>query len=132
MILTCIINQLDFNAGTKGAAFCIPSGNDRVAKATTKSDRGLVTAPINDIATLFSITIVIAVIPQIKNIKDSYRLLKGKYPFSNHLEPRFANIGLIKPCSMDGNAAEESKKTVPLASAVQAIEYKIKQNDIIG
>ena len=50
MILTCIINQLDFNAGTKGAAFCIPSGNDRVAKATTKSDRGLVTERSEPIA----------------------------------------------------------------------------------
>ena len=92
MILTCIINQLDFNAGTKGAAFCIPSGRDKVAKLQQITIKGLVTAPINDIATLLSITIVIAVIPQIKNINDSYRLLKGKYPFSNHLEPRFVNI----------------------------------------
>ena len=86
------INQLDFNAGTKGAAFCIPSGKDRVAKATTNRDNGLVTAPISEIAILLSTAIVIAVTPQMKNIRDSYKLLRGKYPFSNHLEPRLIKI----------------------------------------
>ena len=92
MILTCIINQLDFSAGTNGAAFCMPSGRERVAKATTNSDKGLVTAPIRDIATLLSITIVIAVIPHMKNRSDSYKLLKGKYPFSNHRVPKLVKI----------------------------------------
>jgi hypothetical protein len=86
------MSQLDFNAGTRGAAFCIPSGKDKVAKATTNIDSGVVTAPINEIATLFSITIVIAVIPQIKNIKDSYKLLNGKYPFSSHRDPKLVKI----------------------------------------
>lgn len=95
MMLTCIINQFDFKAGTNGAAFCIPSGRERVAKPITNSDKGLVTAPIKDIAIFLSITTVIAVIPQVKKSNDSYRLLNGKYPFSNHLEPKLVKIAKL-------------------------------------
>ena len=95
MILTCIINQFDFNAGTNGAAFCIPSGRERVAKPITNNDKGLVTAPINDIEIFLSIITVIAVIPQVKNNNDSYKLLNGKYPFSSHLEPKLVKIAKL-------------------------------------
>ena len=86
-MLTCIINQLDFKAGTNGAAFCIPSGSDNVAKATTKRDKGVLIAPTKGKVVLYSITPLINVIPHTKNNNDSYKLLKGKYPFSNHLDP---------------------------------------------
>ena len=58
----------------------------------TNKDNGLVTAPISEIAIFFSIAMVIAVIPQVKNNNDSYRLLNGKYPFSSHLKPKLVKI----------------------------------------
>ena len=68
---TCIINQLDFKAGTKG---------ESAAKPTIKRTIRLLTAPIREILILNFITIVVNVTPQAKNNKDSYKLLKGKYP----------------------------------------------------
>jgi hypothetical protein len=78
MILTCIISQFDFNAGTKGAAFCIPSGKDRVANPTMNIDKGVAIAPIKLKEVRNSSTKDIKVIPQVKNNKDSYNLLIGK------------------------------------------------------
>ena len=77
-MLTCIINQLDFRAGTRGAAFCIPSGRDNVAKPITNKESGLTTAPTKFRDVVDSKIKVITVIPQVKNSNDSYKLLSGK------------------------------------------------------
>ena len=77
-MLTCIINQFDFNAGTKGAAFCIPSGRDRVAKPIINIAKGVAIAPTNVKDVVVSTINIMNVIPQVKNSKDSYRLLNGK------------------------------------------------------
>jgi hypothetical protein len=82
-MLTCIINQFDFKAGTSGAAFCIPSGNESVANPTINIANGLIIAP-NKVKEVTDSSIkAIKVIPQVKNNKDSYKLLNGKYPLSN-------------------------------------------------
>ena len=70
-MLTCIINQFDFNAGTSGAAFCIPSGNDKVANPTTNKESGVITAPISVKEDVDSNTKDINVKPQVKNSRDS-------------------------------------------------------------
>ena len=77
-MLTCIINQFDFNAGTKGAAFCIPSGRDNVANPMMNIASGVVTAPTNSKDVDVSTNKVRSVIPQVKNNNDSYKLLNGK------------------------------------------------------
>jgi hypothetical protein len=78
MILTCIINQFDFNAGTKGAAFCIPSGSESVANPTINIDSGVIIAPSKFKEVKDSKINAMNVIPQVKNNKDSYKLLSGK------------------------------------------------------
>ena len=78
--MTCIINQFDFSAGTSGDGACILSGKDKPANPTTKSEIGLLIAPIMEVRVLYSRTKLVKVIPQAKNIKDSYKLLNGKYP----------------------------------------------------
>ena len=87
-MLTCIISQFDFSAGTKGAAFCMPSGRDNVANPIMNIESGVVTAPISNKDVAVSTNKVTKVIPQVKNNKDSYKLLNGKYPFSIHLQPK--------------------------------------------
>mmetsp|Transcript_857 Transcript_857/g.2268 ORF Transcript_857/g.2268 Transcript_857/m.2268 type:complete len:254 (-) Transcript_857:303-1064(-) len=94
---TCMTSQSDWRAGTREEAFCSSLGSFRVAKATMPSERGeAMTAAMSLIAVffapnlLFSFSpyaedkkkIVTAVTPQAKNIKDSYMLLKGKWPLS--------------------------------------------------
>mgnify|MGYP004368913579 CR=1 FL=1 len=74
----CIIRQLDFKAGTSGDGACILSGKERPAKPIIKSDIGLLMEPIIEVFVFPSRMIVVKVIPQVKNSKDSYRLLKGK------------------------------------------------------
>ena len=81
------MSQFDFRAGTRGAAFCIPSGNDKVANPTTNKAIGLTIEPRNVKEVRYSKITVKNVIPQVKNIRDSYKLLNGKYPFSNHRHP---------------------------------------------
>jgi hypothetical protein len=77
-MLTCIINQFDFSAGTKGAAFCIPSGSDKVANPTINIDNGVEIAP-NKVKEVSDSRInERKVIPHVKNNRDSYRLLSGK------------------------------------------------------
>jgi hypothetical protein len=78
------MSQFDFKAGTRGEGACIFSGKDNPANPTTKSEIGLLTEPINPMRALFSIKILVDVNPQARNIKDSYKLLNGKYPFTNH------------------------------------------------
>jgi hypothetical protein len=80
MTVTCIINQFDFNAGTSGDGVCIFSGKDKLAKPETKSAIGELIEPINGKFERCWIIILISVIPHAKNIKDSYKLLNGKYP----------------------------------------------------
>ncbi len=72
------MSQFDFKAGTRGAAFCIPSGSDSVANPTTNKDIGLTIDPRNVSEVRYSNSTVINVIPQVKNHSDSYRLLNGK------------------------------------------------------
>jgi len=56
------------------------SGSDKLANPTTNKLMGLLIDPIIDVSVLYSKTILVNVIPQARNIRDSYRLLKGKYP----------------------------------------------------
>ena len=70
--VTCIINQLDFNAGTSGDGACILSGKDNPAKPIINSEIGLLMAPIIGVRVLYSSTTVVVVIPHAKNSKDSY------------------------------------------------------------
>ena len=77
-MLTCIISQFDFSAGTKGAAFCIPSGRDKVANPIMNIAKGVAIAPTNVKDVVVSTTRIMNVIPQVKNSKDSYKLLNGK------------------------------------------------------
>jgi hypothetical protein len=69
---------LDFNAGTSGDGACILSGSDNPANPVIKSDMGLLIEPIIGVRVLNSRTMVVKVIPQARNSKDSYRLLNGK------------------------------------------------------
>jgi hypothetical protein len=78
MTVTCIINQFDFKAGTRGDGACILSGKERPANPTIKSEIGLLMEPIMEVLVLDSKNIVVEVIPQAKKNRDSYRLLKGK------------------------------------------------------
>jgi hypothetical protein len=80
------MSQFDFKAGTNGAAFCIPSGRERVANPMINIDNGVTIAPTKFKEVNVSNSKVINVVPQVKNNNDSYRLLNGKYPFSTHLQ----------------------------------------------
>ena len=95
-MLTCIINQFDFNAGTSGAAFCIPSGSDSVANPTINIDNGVIIAPNKFKDVRYSSNNAIKVIPQVKNSKDSYKLLSGKYPLSIHLQVKISVINILE------------------------------------
>lgn len=72
------MSQFDFKAGTNGDAFCIPSGNDKLANPTTNSAKGVTTAPIKGNPVLVSKIVEIIVKPHVKNNNDSYKLLSGK------------------------------------------------------
>jgi hypothetical protein len=69
---------LDFNAGTSGDGACILSGKDNPANPVIKRDIGLLMEPIIEVLVLNSKIIVVKVIPQARNNKDSYKLLNGK------------------------------------------------------
>jgi hypothetical protein len=47
---------------------------------TTNNEIGLLIEPIIDVSVLYSRTTLVKVMPHARNIKDSYKLLKGKYP----------------------------------------------------
>ena len=79
-MLTCIINQLDCNAGTRGAAVCIGVGKIRLANEITSKVMGKIIAPISLVLVFDSIINKIKSKHQSKNRSDSYKLLKGKYP----------------------------------------------------
>ena len=78
MTVTCINNQFDFNAGTRGDGNCILSGNESSANPIINNAIGLIIEPIKEALDLNSKIIVVNVIPQTKNNRDSYKLLKGK------------------------------------------------------
>jgi hypothetical protein len=54
------------------------SGSDNPAKPVIKRVIGLLIDPIIGVRVWYSNTIVVNVIPQAKNRRDSYKLLKGK------------------------------------------------------
>ena len=57
---------------------CIASGNDKLANPVTNKDIGVLIDPIMETFERSSIMTPNDVIPQAKNIKDSYKLLNGK------------------------------------------------------
>ena len=54
MTLTCIISQLDFSAGTRGADVCISDGSVKAAKAVIPIAAGAVKTPTKRLRLLFS------------------------------------------------------------------------------
>ena len=56
-MLTCIINQLDCNEGTKGKAFCISIGNVKLEKLERKNIKGVDNAPNKRLLVFCSIKI---------------------------------------------------------------------------
>jgi len=72
------MSQFDLSAGTNGDGACILSGKDKPAKPTTKSEIGVLIAPRIEDCVFCSRKALVNVIPQAKNIRDSYRLLSGK------------------------------------------------------
>jgi hypothetical protein len=71
MTVTCIINQLDLRAGTRGEGACIFSGRDKLAKPEIKSASGLVIEPIKETFDCSWTIKLIKVTPHVKNINDS-------------------------------------------------------------
>ena len=72
MTLTCIINQLDFNAGINGAIFCISVGRLKIAKEFINKVVGDRIAPTKLFCVVFSKIMWIKLKPHDKKIKDSY------------------------------------------------------------
>ena len=60
-------------------------GNVKLENPEMKKRIGLAIAPIIRLFVLYSITKWILEIPQQRKIKDSYKLLNGKYPSPIHL-----------------------------------------------
>ena len=71
MTLTCIINQLDLRAGTKGAELCISPGKDKVAKAVMAIATGVVTTPTKRLLLIDSAIKWAVVTPQARKNRDS-------------------------------------------------------------
>ena len=82
MTLTCINNQFDCKAGTKGFVACNSSGKLKPVKAKIHNIRGETRTPIISLLTKFSKIKYINVIAQHKKSKDSYNELNGKCPES--------------------------------------------------
>ena len=66
------------------------SGSVKLAKPVTKSAIGLIIDPTSEILDCFSMIKVINDKPHAKNIRDSYKLLNGKYPKLNQRSPSSA------------------------------------------
>ena len=90
-MLTCIINQFDCKAGTKGADFCISADKVKLANPFMNNVRGIKIAPINLLLVLNSTYKYTINKAQVKKSNDSYKLLNGKYPATIHLEQRIKN-----------------------------------------
>ena len=90
MIVTCIINQFDCNAGTRAVAFCIADGNEKLANVYVSRVIGVVIA-FKKVRFWKAKTqlIWIAVKDHDRKINDSYRLLRGKCPES--IQRRISN-----------------------------------------
>ena len=67
------------------------SGKERLANPVTNNAIGVLIEPTIATFELSSTINVTKVIPQTKNIKDSYKLLSGKYPKFNHRRPNKRN-----------------------------------------
>ena len=80
MILTCIINQFDCNAGTKADACCISFGKLNVANVYVSNVVGAVIAARkgNKVNVVQSRWILVKA--HERKINDSYKLLSGKWP----------------------------------------------------
>ena len=79
IMVTCIINQFDCKAGTRGAADFKLSERVKLAKALTNKALGAVIAPIHNFDPIFvgnkkcpSVRL------HVKKRSDSYKLLNGK------------------------------------------------------
>jgi len=94
-MLTCIINQFDCKAGTKGLDFCISVDKVRFANPLTSKATGIKIAPINLLLVLDSIYRYIVNNMHVKKSNDSYKLLNGKYPATIHLEQRIKNNKIL-------------------------------------
>lgn len=67
------------------------SNKKKLAKPVTNNAIGVLIEPTIATFELSSTINVTKVIPQTKNIKDSYKLLSGKYPKFNHRRPNKRN-----------------------------------------
>ena len=59
-------------------------------------DNGVIIAPNRFKEVKDSSNNAIKVIPQVKNSKDSYKLLSGKYPLSIHLQLKIIVINMLE------------------------------------
>ena len=71
MTLTCIINQLERRAGTKGAEDCKLSGKTKLAKPIESNEMGVATAEIIGELHDLSTKSWVKVQPQVKKQSDS-------------------------------------------------------------
>jgi len=83
-MLTCIVSQFDCNEGTKELDFCISGERVKFAKPSINRIIGIKMDPTSVLLILnskykHSINNI-----QAKNIRDSYKLLNGKYPAIIH------------------------------------------------
>ena len=69
--LTCITNQLERRAGTRGAEFCRLSGRAKLAKATQTRAMGVVAAGTRGEGQLRSTSSWVSVQPQARKQRDS-------------------------------------------------------------
>ena len=72
-MVTCIINQFDFNAGIRGVICCILFGKLKIANAFINKVVGENTGPIKVLFVICSKKICIRLKLQDKNINDSYK-----------------------------------------------------------
>ena len=77
-MLTCIINQFDCKAGTKGLDSCMTLGRIRLAKLMTKKVMGNKRAPSNFVPVFVSVKTSVKSKHQSRKSSDSYKLLRGK------------------------------------------------------